>query len=324
MKTLHALIERNIKLFFKDKGLFFSALITPLILLVLYATFLGNTYRSSFLSALPEGFTVSDDLINGLVGGQLISSLLAVCCVTVAFCSNMLMVQDKVSGARRDLTVTPVRRSVLALGYYIATAVSTLIIFSDYGMCWIFVSCQSRLVSLRNRYFTDFCRCFPACTVRHGTFQYYQRISDDAGANIRSRHNRQRRIRLSLRRLYADFQFQRRLTESAFLFARNLRHFTFAQSRHARCICRNGRKRFSKRGHRGNSGQFRLQSVFLRQCGGNKYHVLHSRRCGSCGHCRLYPDLQMEAHLREQEYCGCQNIQPCGNISADRIQTAYS
>ena len=96
---------------------------------MLYATLLGNTYRSSFLSALPEGFTVSDDLINGLVGGQLISSLLAVCCVTVAFCSNMLMVQDKVSGARRDLTVAPVRRSVLALGYYIATAVSTLIIF---------------------------------------------------------------------------------------------------------------------------------------------------------------------------------------------------
>lgn len=129
MKSLNALIIRNIKLFFKDRGLFFSALITPLILLVLYATFLGNTYRSSFLGALPEGFTVSDDLINGLVGGQLISSLLAVCCVTVAFCSNMLMVQDKVTGARQDLTVTPVKRSVLALGYYIATAVSTLIIF---------------------------------------------------------------------------------------------------------------------------------------------------------------------------------------------------
>ena len=112
MKSLNALILRNIKLFFKDRGLFFSALITPLILLVLYATFLGNTYRSSFLSALPEGFTVSDDLINGLVGGQLISSLLAVCCVTVAFCSNMLMVQDKVTGARQDLTVTPVKRSV--------------------------------------------------------------------------------------------------------------------------------------------------------------------------------------------------------------------
>lgn len=31
------------------------------------------------------------------MGGQLISSILAVSCVTVAFCSNMLMVQDKVS-----------------------------------------------------------------------------------------------------------------------------------------------------------------------------------------------------------------------------------
>ncbi len=129
MKALSALIGRNIKLFFKDKGLFFSALITPLILLVLYVTFLGNTYRSSFLSALPEGFTVADGLIDGLVGGQLISSLLAVCSVTVAFCSNLLMVQDKVTGARQDLTVTPVKRSVLALSYYIATAVSTLIIF---------------------------------------------------------------------------------------------------------------------------------------------------------------------------------------------------
>lgn len=129
MKQLHALIKRNIKLFFKDKGLFFSSLITPLILLVLYATFLGNTYRSSFLSALPEDFTVADDLIDGLVGGQLLSSLLAVCSVTVAFCSNLLMVQDKVTGSRQDLTVTPVKRSVLAISYYIATAASTLIIF---------------------------------------------------------------------------------------------------------------------------------------------------------------------------------------------------
>ena len=39
------LIKRNIKLFFKDKGMFFTSLITPLILLVLYATFLADVYR---------------------------------------------------------------------------------------------------------------------------------------------------------------------------------------------------------------------------------------------------------------------------------------
>ncbi len=39
MNGLGQLIRRDCKLFFKDKGLFFSSLISPLILLVLYATF---------------------------------------------------------------------------------------------------------------------------------------------------------------------------------------------------------------------------------------------------------------------------------------------
>lgn len=50
---LFALIKRNTKLFFKDKGMFFTSLITPIILLVLYMTFLENVYRDSFAQALP-------------------------------------------------------------------------------------------------------------------------------------------------------------------------------------------------------------------------------------------------------------------------------
>ena len=128
MSQLLYLVRRNTKLFFKDKGMFFSSLITPIILLVLYATFLANVYRDSFSAGMPEGFSVPEKLINGCVGGELLSSLLAVCCVTVAFCSNMLMVQDKVTGSRNDLTITPVKKSVLALGYYISTALTTLIV----------------------------------------------------------------------------------------------------------------------------------------------------------------------------------------------------
>ena len=128
MKTIRILTRRNIKMFFKDKGMFFTSMITPLILLVLYATFLGNVYQSSFESVIPQMLSVSDEIMSGLVGGQLFSSLLAVSCVTVAFCSNMLMVQDKVSGARTDFTVAPVRSSALALSYYLASAICTLII----------------------------------------------------------------------------------------------------------------------------------------------------------------------------------------------------
>ena len=128
MNVVGALIKRNIKLFFKDKGMFFASLITPGILLVLYATFLKNVYRDSFVSNLPEFLNISDKLINGLVGGQLISSILAVSCVTVAFCSNFLMVQDKATGTIKDLSISPVKPATIGLGYYVATLISTLLI----------------------------------------------------------------------------------------------------------------------------------------------------------------------------------------------------
>ena len=129
MTGLGTLIKRNTKLYFKDRGLFFSSLITPVILLVLYAAFLKSVYDDSFRSALEAaGASVSDAVINGCVGGQLISSILAVSCVTVAFCSNLLMIKDKTTGARHDLTITPLRYGTLGLSYYLSSLVSTLII----------------------------------------------------------------------------------------------------------------------------------------------------------------------------------------------------
>lgn len=129
MTGLWTLTRRNTKLYFKDKGLFFSSLITPVILLILYSTFLKNVYESSFRSALEAaGATIADGVVNGCVGGQLISSLLAVSCVTVAFCSNLLMIKDKTTGAKNDLTIAPVKSGTLALGYYLSTLFSTLII----------------------------------------------------------------------------------------------------------------------------------------------------------------------------------------------------
>ena len=141
MTGLYALIRRNTKLYFKDKGMFFTSLITPLILLVLYGTFLSNVYEDTFRGALKAaGAAVSDKLIGGCVGGELVSSLLAVSCVTVAFCSNTLMVQDKVTGARRDLTITPVKGRTLAVSYYLASLFSTLLVcFVAAGVCLFYL-----------------------------------------------------------------------------------------------------------------------------------------------------------------------------------------
>lgn len=122
------LTGRNVKLFFKDKGMFFASMITPIILLVLYATFLSRVFEESFVAGFPKEFSVPDKLIDGFVGGELLSALLAVCCVTVAFSSNMVMIQDKVKGTIHDILIAPVGKSVVALSYYIATLISTLLI----------------------------------------------------------------------------------------------------------------------------------------------------------------------------------------------------
>lgn len=142
MSALTALIKRNIKLYFKDKGRFLTSLITPLILLMLYATFLSSVFEDIFRDALTSfGASVPDSLIGGCVGGELVSSLLAVCCVTVAFCSNMLMVQDKVTGSKNDLMISPVKKGTLALGYYIATLISTLLIcLVAVGICLLYLA----------------------------------------------------------------------------------------------------------------------------------------------------------------------------------------
>ena len=160
MKAVFALISRNRKLFFKDRGMFFSALITPGILILLYATFLANVYRDSFVSAIPDMITISDKLIDGTVAAQLAAALLAVSCVTVTFCVNLTMVQDRANGTRKDFNVSPISKAqlylglalVLCLGYmykmgWYMSAVDVLWVLLDEILLVLFGSTLSSIVS---------------------------------------------------------------------------------------------------------------------------------------------------------------------------------
>ena len=103
-------------------------MITPIILIVLYGTFLANIYRDSFQSALPDFFKISDKLVDGTVASQLVAGLLAVSCVTVTFCVNLTMIQDRASGARKDFNVSPVKRPLIYLGYFFSTVLNSLMV----------------------------------------------------------------------------------------------------------------------------------------------------------------------------------------------------
>lgn len=149
MRRMWELVLRNTKMYFKDMGMFLTSLITPAILLILFMTFLGSIYKNSFVSAIPKGLEVSDKLINGLVAGQLSSAMLATSCVTVAFCSNLLMVQDRANGTRKDLIVSPIKKTTLGLSYFLASILSTLIVNLTATMiCFIYIGCMDWFLSV--------------------------------------------------------------------------------------------------------------------------------------------------------------------------------
>lgn len=126
LRNMRYLTLRNIKLYFKDKMTFWVSLITPLILLVLFIAFLKSTYEDSILSII-QGFDLDQSLIDAFTGGWLFSSVLATSCITVAFCSGMMVI-DKINRANIDFMVSPVKKSTLQLSYVLANLFSTFII----------------------------------------------------------------------------------------------------------------------------------------------------------------------------------------------------
>lgn len=125
-RKLTYLTDRNIKLYFKDKMTFLVSLITPLILLVLFIVFLQSTYEDSIFSII-NGFELDQKLIDAFTGGWLFSSVLATSCITVSFCSGMMVI-DKINKANIDFMVSPVKKSTLQLSYVLSNLFSTLIV----------------------------------------------------------------------------------------------------------------------------------------------------------------------------------------------------
>lgn len=230
MKTFLALTKRNIKVFFKDKGMFFVSLITPIILLVLYATFLASVYRDSVASAL-NGFPVSDELINGIVGGELFSSLLA------GQLRHRRVLLEPFNGQRQgerrkkrhdDNARQKVRRS-----RFVLCRVACLDAHREFRRLRrvLYLHCRHGLVFQFRRRNADYPRRNFAHCVRHRDFIRHQRVSVLAGSGFGCGHNCVGRLRLRLRRVYAHFQLRHGLAKRAHVSARNLRHIAHSHAR---------------------------------------------------------------------------------------------
>ncbi|MBN1778100.1 MAG: ABC transporter permease [Clostridiales bacterium] len=103
-----ALIKRNLLVFFRDKAAIFFSLLASLIIIGLYALFLGNN-MASYLRDFPSA--------RQLVDRWLVAGLVSITSITTAMGAFGVMVIDKTKHIIQDFYTSPVSRWKLVGGY---------------------------------------------------------------------------------------------------------------------------------------------------------------------------------------------------------------
>ena len=102
----------------------FFSLLSALILIALYALFLGNLQVENLTESLPAA-TPSD--IEWFVTSWVFAGITMIVTVTTPLAALSVFVDDRASGRFSDFVVSPVRRSELILGYLLASFVISLV-----------------------------------------------------------------------------------------------------------------------------------------------------------------------------------------------------
>lgn len=106
-----AFIKRNVKLFFRDRAAVFFSLLAVLIIIGLYALFLGDVWLGEFPDTGNARFIMDSWLIGGL---------LAVTSVTTTLGALGIMVEDKTKKIAKDFYSSPIKRSQITGGYLLS------------------------------------------------------------------------------------------------------------------------------------------------------------------------------------------------------------
>jgi multidrug/hemolysin transport system permease protein len=123
MSTVKSMVSRNLKLFFRDKASVFFSLLSVLIIIGLYALFLGNLQVQELENAVGRDVPALDWLVNSWI----LAGVLAVSTVTVSLGAYGIMVDDVHRGRVKDFFVSPIKRAQLVAGYMISSALISLI-----------------------------------------------------------------------------------------------------------------------------------------------------------------------------------------------------
>lgn len=127
MKVLLALINRNLKVFLRNKSAVFFSFLAIIIIIALYALFLGDVQVQNIKSILNQSnITASDESIAWLVNSWIMAGLLSVNAVTITLGTYGTIVDDIEYKTSKDFISSPIKRTHVVLGYIISSWILTI------------------------------------------------------------------------------------------------------------------------------------------------------------------------------------------------------
>jgi len=109
---MNIFLKRNIKLYFRDRTNFLISLLAIVIVIALYALFLGNVWGYAEIMELPDIEIVRDS--------WLVAGILAVATITTSMGAFAVIVDDRTKKINKGFYASPVKRSHITAGYILS------------------------------------------------------------------------------------------------------------------------------------------------------------------------------------------------------------
>lgn len=121
--SLGNLIKRNMKVFFRDKVSVFFSFMSIIIIIMLYALFLGNIQVDAVKQSAGD-----IEGIRFLVDSWIMAGIIAISTVTISLGALGTMVDDQHKKILRDFVVAPIKKSRIVASYIVSTLIITIIV----------------------------------------------------------------------------------------------------------------------------------------------------------------------------------------------------
>ena len=110
---MNALLMRNLRVYFRDRASVFFSLLAVLLIILMYALFLGDAWSSGSIFQGRQG-------VKAMMDSWVMAGLLAVVSVTSTMGAYGIMVEDRARKIIKDFKSSPLSRAGLTGGYILA------------------------------------------------------------------------------------------------------------------------------------------------------------------------------------------------------------